>query len=257
MNKIILVSALFGLALAQNVVAADQSIKQQVQQAMKAEFRDEADTKRDANRMPAEAMEFIGLKEDMKVIEFIPGGSGWYTKLLAPILKNKGELYLAQPAAWFGDLEKLVDGNKALSKAKKLPLKDIGWDQEKKEMTFNNGLDFGMTDADMFLNIRMYHNLPDADRSFFNNAVYDSLKAGGKYVVITHTRRHGQQSGPENWRREDPVRVISEVQDAGFELTKYSTMFYRADDTLEYEVARKTVTGNTDRFFLVFTKPAK
>ncbi|MEM9360636.1 MAG: methyltransferase, partial [Pseudomonadota bacterium] len=108
---------------------------------------------------------------------------------------------------------------------------------------------------DMFLNIRNYHNLSMDDRAAFNKAVYDSLKPGGPFVIIDHTRRHMQDDDPENWRREDPVLVLVEVQDAGFELEKYSDMFYRADDTLEYEVGRRTVTGNTDRFFFVFRKP--
>ena len=40
-----------------------------------------------------------------------------------------------------------------------------------------------------------------------------------------------------------------------FILEKSSDMFYRPDDELIYEVGRKTVAGNTDRFSLVFRKP--
>jgi hypothetical protein len=39
------------------------------------------------------------------------------------------------------------------------------------------------------------------------------------------------------------------------EFVDYSTLHYRADDELEYEVGRKSVTGNTDRFTLLFQKP--
>jgi predicted methyltransferase len=41
----------------------------------------------------------------------------------------------------------------------------------------------------------------------------------------------------------------------GFVLDKSSDKFYRPDDALSFEVGRKTVTGNTDRFMLVFRKP--
>lgn len=64
-----------------------------------------------------------------------------------------------------------------------------------------------------------------------------------------------QDDSSENWRRLDPVLVIKEVQEAGFELVDYSTLHYRLDDELRYEVGRKTVTGNTDRFTLLFRKP--
>ncbi len=35
----------------------------------------------------------------------------------------------------------------------------------------------------------------------------------------------------------------------------YRTPADRADDTLEYEVGRRSVAGNTVRFFFVFVKP--
>jgi predicted methyltransferase len=59
----------------------------------------------------------------------------------------------------------------------------------------------------------------------------------------------------EVWRRMDPVLIIKEVQEAGFQLVDYSTLHYRPDDELRYEVGRKSVTGNTDRFTLLFIKP--
>jgi predicted methyltransferase len=56
-------------------------------------------------------------------------------------------------------------------------------------------------------------------------------------------------------RRADPVEIIQEVLDAGFVLEGFSDLHYRPDDALLYEVGRKTVTGNTDRFTLLFRKP--
>ena len=59
----------------------------------------------------------------------------------------------------------------------------------------------------------------------------------------------------ENRRRADPVVIIKEILDAGFEFVSYSDLHYRADDELRYEVGRKSVTGNTDRFTFLFKKP--
>ena len=42
---------------------------------------------------------------------------------------------------------------------------------------------------------------------------------------------------------------------AGFELLDYSTLLRRPDDELLYEVGRRSVTGNSDRFVLLFVKP--
>ena len=49
--------------------------------------------------------------------------------------------------------------------------------------------------------------------------------------------------------------AIREIQAAGFEFVDYSDLHYRPDDELRFEVGRKTVTGNTDRWTLKFRKP--
>ena len=59
----------------------------------------------------------------------------------------------------------------------------------------------------------------------------------------------------ENRRRADPVQIIQELMDAGFEFVDFTDLHYRPDDELRFEVGRKTVTGNTDRFTLLFRKP--
>ena len=89
-----MVMALFGsLALA----ADFDAVRTKLEAAMAADIRSEADTVRDRNRKPIETLQFFGLRDDMKVVELIPGG-GWYTKLLAPVLAEKGEFYLAYGA---------------------------------------------------------------------------------------------------------------------------------------------------------------
>jgi predicted methyltransferase len=41
----------------------------------------------------------------------------------------------------------------------------------------------------------------------------------------------------------------------GFRFAGLSDLHYRADDELLYEVGRRSVSGNTDRFTLLFRKP--
>ncbi len=53
---------------------------------------------RDRYRHPKETLTFFGLRRDMTVVEIWPGG-GWYTEVLAPVLKGKGTLYVAQYGA--------------------------------------------------------------------------------------------------------------------------------------------------------------
>ena len=56
--------------------------------------RNEANILRDVYRNPLETLSFFGLESDMTVIELSPGG-GWYTEILAPYLKESGDLIVA------------------------------------------------------------------------------------------------------------------------------------------------------------------
>lgn len=253
MKKALQVTAIgAALAFSFNVNAQQEnSTEAKIKQAMKLEYRTDADKERDGNRWAPAALKFMGLKDDMKVFEFGPG-DGWYTKIIAPVLKDKGHLSVGYPKTWLAGLDDLVK-TEHMEKVRRVNL-DMKWDRETRAFDFN-GVDFQTENLDMFLNIREYHNLHGEERAEFNNAVFKTLKPGGTYVIIDHTRRHMQADSPENWRREDPVKVLVEVQQAGFEFVKQSDMFYRLDDSLDYEVGRKTVRGNTDRFFFVFKKP--
>ena len=53
----------------------------------------------------------------------------------------------------------------------------------------------------------------------------------------------------------DPVLMIKEIEASGFRFVDFSDLHYRADDELRFEVGRRSVAGNTDRFTLLFEKP--
>lgn len=50
---------------------------------------------RDRYRHPLETLTFFGVQPCDTVVELWPGGAGWYTELLAPVLKDCGKLYTA------------------------------------------------------------------------------------------------------------------------------------------------------------------
>lgn len=241
------------LMMSAGMVAADDfdAVEAKLKAAMDAEIRTDAEKDRDRNRRPIQTLKFFGLRDDMKIVELLPGG-GWYTKLLAPVVQDKGEFYAAlgtgrisrslitEPG--FEDVQVVATDSKVYRKegARLYTLE-------------TNGL--GVTDADMVLTFRNYHNFDAAGRAAMNKAAFDALKSGGIYAVVDHTRRHMEGDTPENRRRIDPVLAIHEIQAAGFEFVDFSDLHYRADDELRYEVGRKTVTGNTDRWTLKFVKP--
>ncbi len=233
-------------------VYAQSDVAGKVRAALQQSYRSEANRARDRNRDPVAAMRFCRLSQDMKVIEFGPGG-GWYTEVIGPVLKDRGELSIAFSAERLARLDDRLR-LEPLSKVRKLPI-PVGRHPERRKFVFAS-LDFGSADADLVLNIREYHNIDRDSVAVFNRAVYAALRPGGYYCIIDHTRRHMAPDERENRRRMDPVLVIKQVQGAGFRLVDFTDLFFRPDDELRYEVGRRTVTGNTDRFSLLFQMPS-
>lgn len=238
-------------------VYAEDNFKQveaKLNEALSSEIRTDKEKDRDYNRRPVSTLKFFGLKDDMKVVELLPGG-GWYTKLLAPVLKEKGNLYLAYGTSRVN--KNLIESNSDFEHVK-LAAKDAEVYREEGARFYSlKNPDLGIKKVDMVLTFRNYHNFSEQGRKTMNDAVWKALKVGGIYGVVDHTRRHMQSNNDENGRRFDPVLAIKEIQEAGFELVDFSNLHYRADDELLYEVGRKTVTGNTDRFTLKFKKVKK
>mgnify|MGYP000347923858 CR=1 FL=1 len=232
-------------------LASAGPIDAKVQAAMAAEARPQADRDRDENRLPLQTLSFFGLEDDMRVLELIPGG-GWYTRILAPVLADNGKLYVSMGTG------RVSDGVLKEPGFGKVSVIEAG-DNMRRDDTIGfyvvDKVDFGLTDLDMVLTFRNLHNFNPESRKKMNDAVYRSLKKGGLYGVVDHTRRHMQADYSENRRRLDPVLVVKEMLDAGFEFVGYSDLHYRPDDELIYEVGRHTVTGNTDRFTMLFRKP--
>ncbi len=244
-----LILGLAALAVSTPVFAAD--IDDKVAAALAAESRPEGDRARDRNRMPLRTLKFFGLEDDMRVLELIPGG-GWYTRVLAPVLADKGKLYVAL-------------GTRRVSEG---VLTEPGFDkvtvvEDEANMRRESGaryytmdaFDLDVSNIDMVLTFRNVHNFDEEGRARMHAAAFEALKSGGVYGVVDHTMRHMEPETPENRRRFDPVKAIKEIQAAGFEFVDYSTLHYRADDELEYEVGRRSVSGNTDRFTFLFRKP--
>ncbi len=244
-------SAILLICFAAAVNASDfDATKAKLEAAMAAEVRTDAERERDRNRRPIETLEFYGLRDDMKVVELLPGG-GWYTKLLAPVLRDKGEFAIAIGASRAAEALSEVEGFDKLQ----LIAEDAVVNRAEGSRFYDLTLDsLGTKNVDIVFTFRNYHNFSDQGRKSMNEAAFAALKSGGVYAVVDHTRRHMEEGNAENGRRFDPVLAIKEIQAAGFEFEDYSTLHYRADDELRYEVGRRSVTGNTDRWTLKFRK---
>ncbi len=238
------------LSLALGAQAANE-IDMKVEAALASDSRPQADRDRDRNRRAAETLDFFGLKDNMRVMELLPGG-GWYTRVLAPVLAENGQLYVALGTE---RVSTTVLTEPGFEKVVRLETDEKLHRPDGARFYVMDEFDFGVEDLDMVLTFRNLHNFTPDVRAIMNREVFESLKSGGVYGAIDHTRRHMEQLDNENRRRIDPVLVIKEMLDLGFEFVDYSDLHFRGDDELEYEVGRRSVSGNTDRFTFLFRKP--
>jgi len=225
--------------------------QQRVIAAMQADIRTDEERDRDANRMPAEVLEFFRMRDDMRVIEILPAG-GWYTKILGPVLRDRGKLYVTHPPGFYADMFQPLLALPGLD-----AVEEIGWGAA----GGGSGGPFGPSGSwdvepvDLVLTFRNYHNFSPEDRAAVNRSVFDALRPGGYYGVVDHTRRHMEPGTRENGRRVDPVLTIREIEDAGFDFVDFSDLLYRPTDELVHEVGNPAVSGATDRYTLLFRKP--
>ena len=243
-NLICIVSVL----LSTQLMAADSAAtRNKIEQALTGSIRDAAETARDANRRPGEVLEFFGLEDDMKVLEISPA-TGYWSKLVGPTLcENGGELIFSVGVSddFKNDVMSL-DGLECSSAINN-------------DITLRNLPEFSFDDSqfDMVLTFWNLHNPSVEGRKNLNEAAFSALKSGGIYGVVDHTRRHLEPTSREaqNGRRLDPVLIIKEMIDVGFEFVDFSPMHYHPEDNLSQEVGTPGVRGNTDRFTMSFRKP--
>ena len=249
-------SCVFGAAFLATTAAQAQPanptpFQERVIEAMQGDIRTDADRARDANRMPAEVLEFFGMRDDMRVIEVLPA-NGWYTKILGPVLKDNGKLYVTHPPGFYAEAYQDVADLPALEE-----VEEIGWGAT----GGGSGGAFGPSGAwdvepvDLVLTFRNYHNFSPAGRMTVNESTYDALKPGGYYGIVDHTRRHMETGTRENGRRVDPVLTIKDVEEAGFDFVDFSDLLARPTDELLLEVGNPEVSGQSDRYTLLFRKP--
>ena len=250
--KHLLPTLLLSLSASTFVFAADfEASKVKIEAAMQSDIRSEAERERDQNRMPVETLEFFGLRDDMKIIELVPGG-GWYTKILAPVVRDNGQYYAALGT---GRIKERLSTQAGFEHINIVAEESKLWREEGAKFYSLEADSLGVKDADMVLTFRNYHNFGKEGRMLMNKLAFDALKPGGIYAVVDHTARHMEAPNRANRRRMDPVLAIHEIQKAGFEFVDYTDLHYREDDELRYEVGAKSVTGNTDRWTIKFRKP--
>jgi len=249
-SKLMLATA---LALAVTVTGAAHAKPDANQAAAVADKnRPEADTKRDADRKPAETLEFAGVKSGQTVVDLIPGG-GYFTRIFSKAVGPKGTVYAV------GGPPRPADPSKPAPPppAQDTIAADPNYSNVKSiHAPLQNGLSIP-TKADIVFTAQNYHdvkNVPNVDMLKFNKAIYDSLKPGGEFIVIDHVAAPGA-SVTNTLHRIDPAVVKDEVTKAGFKFEGESKILADPADDHSKGVFDPSIRGKTDQFLYKFRKP--
>jgi predicted methyltransferase len=85
---------LLSLAVSGWISAEELPVDANIEAAMYGSHRSEANIDRNRYRHPVGTLTFFGLEEGMTVMEIWPG-AGWYTEILAPVIRGNGQYLVA------------------------------------------------------------------------------------------------------------------------------------------------------------------
>lgn len=250
------------------VMAGDSSTE--LDSAIQGTHRDAANVARDVYRHPKETLMFFNMQADMKVLEILPG-RGWYTEILAPLLKDNGELTVASfgdthPTEYLRNIHinyiEILDANPDIyGNVKIVIFNKTGYLAEVPD----NSMDMVVTFRNTHNWIR-YGGVEEIYAAF--NRV---LKPGGILGVVQHRANAGSEVKTSAEKGYVPESyLINMVEDAGFELVKKSDVNANLKDSKDYPKGvwslpptyrekdkdrdRYSVIGESDRMTMKFIK---
>ena len=246
----------------------DANMKRIVESFVARSHRDPKHTARDVYRHPVQTLEFFGLQQGMRVVEITPG-TGYFTELLAPTLKNTGT-YVA--ATWDETVAGQPDYRAALNRelSGKLQAKKHYGRVELVKFNPSQPVFGPPASADMVLTFRNAHNwISEGLGPVYFKAMANVLKPGGVLGLTDHRAPDGEATdGKRGYVTED--QVIQLAAGAGFVLADRSDINANPKDTKDYpegvwvlpptyELGEKdrdkyTLIGESDRMTLKFIK---
>ena len=233
--RLLIVSLIIVPALITNSYAIDKNTGALINDAISGEHRIKENKTRDVHRNPYKTLLFFGIEANIKVLEILPG-RGWYTEILAPILKDNGQLTVAS----FGDNhpnDYLRDVHlKYINHLNKNPIiygnvRHVVFHEENHYLK-----DIESNSQDMVLTFRNTHNwIRYGGVENIYRAFHRVLKKGGILGVVQHradkkgnveeTAKNGYV--PENY-------LINLAEEVGFELIEKSEINANPKDEKKY-----------------------
>ena len=249
-------------------IVAPPSAASQLDLAIAGAWRNPKNAARDQYRHPKQTLEFFGVASTQTLIEITPGG-GWYSEILAPLLKDHGTYIaaLAKPGKPDGEAAQDKSGLAVKFAA------DAAHFGNAKTIQFDPKAPvFGAPgSADIVLTFRNVHNwvMAGTTTAMFKG-FYNVLKPGGVLGITDHRAPAGPATdGKHGYLTEQ--QVIDYATAAGFTLVGRSEINANPKDRKDYpdgvwtlpptlqlgekDKAKYLQIGESDRMTLKFVKP--
>jgi len=241
----------------------------QLDSVLAGDWRSPKNRARDAYRHPKATLQFFDIRPDQVVVEITPGG-GWYSEILAPLLRDNGHYIAAVPG---GSDEESAHDAQALRQ--KFAADSKRFDKASVTTFDPQAPVFGKPgSADLVLTFRNVHNWATANTApAMFKAFYAALRPGGVLGVVDHRAASGSSFDAVKDSGYLPVAyVVKLATDAGFTLDASSEINANPKDTKDYpkgvwtlpptyalgeqDKAKYQAIGESDRMTLRFVKPA-
>jgi predicted methyltransferase len=250
--------------------ATRASVAKALDTAIAGSHRPATDRARDQYRHPRETLLFFGLRPNQTVVEIMPTG-GWYTRIIAPVVRNHGRYVAAMPP--------LVADNAGSERTRKAFTDILDANPELfdrvqvVDFTIGSGALVPEGTADLVVTFRNIHNWmarEQAEAAFRD--MFRALKPGGTLGVVEHRGNEAVAQDPR--ARSGYVNqsyAIQLIEGVGFRLVATSEINANPRDTRDYpggvwtlppqlaagdtDRDRYLAIGESDRFTLKFVKP--
>ena len=250
----------------------DVQNKEMLERSLQGSHRSEANRHRDKYRHPVETLTFFGVKPNSNVVEITPG-RGWYSEILAPLLRSNGVFTAVIYDADLTDNAYLKKLN-GFYKTKLGDSPEIYSNVQLEEINHKSPVFDLDSSADFVLTFRNVHNWAKSgttDEMF--RSFYKSLKTGGVLGVVEHRARAGtplSQQIKSGYMTEQ--FVIKTAEKAGFVFNAGSNINNNSLDAKDHKNGVWTLLpvqrglsdkeksiyakiGESDRMTLKFVKP--
>jgi len=265
---------LAALTLAASSLLAPAHADEALKAALAGSQRSAANVARDGARHPYETLQFFGIQPNQTVVELSPGG-GWYTEILAPYLRDKGQLILGADDPASPNAYRQRSGERL---KQKLAAEPAVYSQVRMNVfEVPARLQYAEPgSADLVLTFRNVHNWiaagGDAAVQAVFQSAFDALKKGGSFGVVEHRRPSSQpQDAKADSGYVHESYVIRLAESVGFKLAARSEINANPKDAADHDggvwalpptlankdkdAERYKAIGESDRMTLRFVKP--